>query len=647
MELTAGRRLIRLFKPNVKKMQAQKNVNGLLKTLEDRDAEVREEAARALGELRFPRAVMPLCRTLKDSEWTVRLTAVDALGQFNDVRSIEPLVDTLKDEKPAVHQAAAEVLVKCGDRAVNSLTRALTDQQLSARRTAAWALGQIGERRSVPALIAILDDPEPAVRETAALTLGQLKDKRAIEPLCALLRDSHAHITQAALHALQEIGLPTNPGFQALYAVARKDWSSAVALGSDAVDALVDALSDPDDDVRRDAARSLGMIPDSRVVEPLIRSLQDERWYVREAAAWSLGRSKDPAIVDQLIAALKDHSAGTREAAAKALGDIADPRAVLPLIQVFSTDDYHLKEDEYYVVEAAVEALAQIGQVALEPLLAAFKTSNPAARHDIAVALDKIGVPEDDPVAQAWHAVMKGNWSQAIHMGEVAIEPLIAALKDVDHRVRRSAAEALAQLAPVRAVTPLCETLRDRKEDVRRAAANALVQIGAPALISVHFTMNDDEWTARQGAAWVLASIGDRWSLAPLCEALHDDNFEVAQAAAEALDHVGMPDDPTIIGWYAVAKRDWALATRQGKRAVAPLSRALMNENADVRWAAARALGRISDPDAADALRAVLRDEEAYVREAAADALARMHLPATPPEPASDAPAPETTPPSD
>jgi len=65
-------------------------------------------------------------------------------------------------------------------------------------------------------------------------------------------------------------------------------------------------------------------------------------------------------------------------------------------------------------------------------------------------------------------------------IGEPAVEPLVAALQDEDPVVRRIAAEVLGNLGDPRAVAPLAAASQDENSDVRRAAARALRQIGAP-----------------------------------------------------------------------------------------------------------------------------------------------------------------------
>jgi len=57
------------------------------------------------------------------------------------------------------------------------------------------------------------------------------------------------------------------------------------------------------------------------------------------------------------------------------------------------------------------------------------------------------------------------------------VEPLIAALKDAEWRVREAAAEALGKIGDPRAVEPLIDALQDKEWFVQRTAAEALISI--------------------------------------------------------------------------------------------------------------------------------------------------------------------------
>jgi HEAT repeat protein len=68
-----------LFKPNVEKMEKNKDVEGLMKALKHKDTNVRERAAEALGKLGDARAVEPLIQALKKDEDRARALGIDNL----------------------------------------------------------------------------------------------------------------------------------------------------------------------------------------------------------------------------------------------------------------------------------------------------------------------------------------------------------------------------------------------------------------------------------------------------------------------------------------------------------------------------------------------------------------------------------------
>jgi HEAT repeat protein len=184
-------------------------------------------------------------------------------------------------------------------------------------------------------------------------------------------------------------------------------------FGEPAVEPLIKALEDDDEEVRETAARALGQVGDSRAVKPLIKALGDGDWEVRKAAAKALGKIGKPAV-EPLIKALGDDGYGVAEAAAEALGEIGDTRAVEPLSEA-------LGDDGYGVAEAAAIALGKIGKPAVKPLIKALGDGGRDVRWHAAVALREIGDAR-------------------------AVEPLIKVLGDGDLEVRQYAKEALKKL---------------------------------------------------------------------------------------------------------------------------------------------------------------------------------------------------------
>lgn len=82
-------------------------------------------------------------------------------------------------------------------------------------------------------------------------------------------------------------------------------WSAVEVLGeigdTEAIEPLIQALKDKDEDVRRNAVEALGKIGDTRAVEPLIQALEDKNADVRETAVEALGKIGDVRAAEETI----------------------------------------------------------------------------------------------------------------------------------------------------------------------------------------------------------------------------------------------------------------------------------------------------------------------------------------------------------
>lgn len=145
----------------------------------------------------------------------------------------------------------------------------------------------------------------------------------------------------------------------------------------------------------------------------------------------------------------------------KVLSNLANKRLYFKYLGLFIATKYYIGDelsvmitvlhDEDLRVEAA-KALSNMGEKAVEPLIAALKDEDACVRFLAAGALGDIG-------------------------DERAVEPLIAALSDEHSYVREYAAEALGKIGDERAIEPLTAALNDEEEDVRMKATEALEKI--------------------------------------------------------------------------------------------------------------------------------------------------------------------------
>ncbi|MBI4673448.1 MAG: HEAT repeat domain-containing protein [Chloroflexi bacterium] len=195
--------------PNIEKMKAKRDVNGLIKTLGyQKDNSVQTTAAYELGKLGDPRAVEPLIAALENSKTFLPATAANALGKLGDPRAVEPLIAALKSSDSFLQENAADALGKLGDpRAVRPLIAAHNDasSNFTLRGSAMRALKKIGTTTIEPLIVA-LTDSDKNVRICAADALGEIGDPHAVEPLMAVFKDSDESVRTGAVRALSKIG---------------------------------------------------------------------------------------------------------------------------------------------------------------------------------------------------------------------------------------------------------------------------------------------------------------------------------------------------------------------------------------------------------------------------------------------------------
>jgi HEAT repeat protein len=213
---------------------------------------------------------------------------------------------------------------------------------------------------------------------------------------------------------------------------------------------LVALLKDPNPDLRRIAAQSLGKIARKEAIPALVGALRDPDAGVRRHAAWALGMIGEEALGPDrspLAGLLFDTDAGVREAAATALGLTGDTQAGIELL---------------------LERIAEPGVPADSKRLAAVSLGGMEARSAV-THLSRL-LQDRDPLVRRWAVAA---------LGEIADERAVAPLgrllaKDPDAGVRLEAAFRLGKFGGVAARPALTAALKDADENVRRVAEAAL-----------------------------------------------------------------------------------------------------------------------------------------------------------------------------
>jgi HEAT repeat protein len=204
----------------------------------------------------------------------------------------------------------------------------------------------------------------------------------------------------------------------------------------------------------------------------------------------------------------------------------------------------------------------------------------------------------------------------------------ISALDDEDWGVREDAAVALGRLGDPRSVQPLIRALRDPDRAVREAATAALQALGEPAMLSLGFCLQDTNLQVQESAACILATIATEQVLDPLLSAALSPNWIVRSSAAKALGRI---QNPQVIETLSLLLQDKVPAVREeagramqtiGDACVPKLLDSLHDSNWKIRLRAVEALALLKPQEAVGPLmRLVLEDSDTAVRQDAVRAL--------------------------
>jgi HEAT repeat protein len=170
---------------------------------------------------------------------------------------------------------------------VETLLRLLHDSDAVVRRTAAEALGKIGDQQAVPSLVLSLGDPSSMVRESSAQSLSQLGplDMVTRERIAGLLVDPVPTVRNTAAQTLASLDSP-----KALWPMAMSQ------------------LVHNDPDVRRAVIQALEGVDSPEGLKTLEISLKDPDPRVRRAAVIALAESGVPNVSAQLRERLTEDS---------------------------------------------------------------------------------------------------------------------------------------------------------------------------------------------------------------------------------------------------------------------------------------------------------------------------------------------------
>jgi HEAT repeat protein len=636
-------------------------IEAAIKALRDPAEQAHRDADVALAGLGLSQAFLPaLLRLMRDDDAYLREAAVHALGHYpldEHWRLRTAVLARLRrDPSSAVRAAAAAALSRCATRCVRALRRALEDAEPDVRLAAIGALENADHEHALAAVAyRLLNDAEPDVRIRAAKALGQSEDTGWLEALVRAFGDSNEAVRAEAIYRASmcstedEVRASLTPDLLRMLndasARVRAEACKALFYGSpDAVAPLVRALGDPDADVRRHAAQSLGVHQALETVDALAAALcADVDTRVREAAATALGLIGGERAAHALIHAEPERPESTdlRAMRLEAMGNTLHESVLAPLREALADTAADIRR----AAASALQRLAAFGKLSpdaiaatVPPLCTAALAPDASVRKDAIEALRSFAHPGALPALMQLASQRDEETRAAAHkalgaFGGAEVEAqLVRGLRDRSLAVQVAAAQGLAHLRPLTRWQELLPKLRHSHTsgEVRAALAEALAQVGTPeALAALEAVMRDpDDWLRRK-VCEALLEVECPQLIPGLLDLLDDEEEGVRAAAALA---IGAVDDPR--GFEALKERlsrepepyvrrrlVWAISFFAPDDCVPLLTAHLQDEGEHVREQAARALGELLDADALhELMRRLPRRTPADVRSTLAEA---------------------------
>lgn len=538
---------------------------------------------------------IPFTDTIEEA----RRKTVSALRGKPLAESFESLLAALGDESWRVRKEAVEVLLAArpGQNEINQLIQLMRDEDNAGlRNSTAEVLAGLGQQ-VVPFLLAYREDPDHDLRKLVVDTMGIVGGSQAIAGLTASLHDTDMNVAAAAAEGLGAVGSSeVVPELLAMLEQNTNDFLNFNILAAMAsigvpgsLPPVIKKLAD-NPMLKRPTLDCLGQIGgDLDAAGIALDALESPMPSIWRSAVIALERilaNLDGASQQQVIERLKllldkglletcrtvsSYDDNKLNRALIALFDrLADPRTA-QLLLPFLADDRFSTE--------AVQALRNIGPEAAAIAVELF----PAATEQIKAAIC--------------------GFIAAVSSDARTDETIVSAMKDASPLVRRAAATAASRVCGRTNLTKdIAELLNDHDTTVREAALHSLTQCshgseGLIAELAEQLSKSEDPFRRRDAAA-LFASLnaGDRIS-----HLLKDEDPMVREAAVKAIGSFNLQDSCTY------------------------LAMALVDEEADVRIAAAEALGAtVKNCSSIRSLRLALQDQDSWVQASAIKSLARL-----------------------
>ena len=388
----------------------------LVGLLEDADPEMRAQAAKTLGDVRYAEAADALVPLLSDESDRVRFFAAEALGRMAHRPALDGLTTLLEEadgKDPYLRHAGSLALARIGD--AEALSALLGHASVAARIGAVLAL----RRMKHEAVSTFLADPDERVATEAARAINDDGGIPAALPSLAALLDvtdfENEALLRRVISANLRVGGDANAERLAAYAARA---GAPAAMRAEAIAAL-GVWANPSTLDRVDGAylgpvRRSGVPAREAVASQAETLLADESAEVREAAAETAARLGVEGAGALLADRLRlDDAEEVRRAALKALFDLPDADHAAALRRALEDES---EEVRMLALELAPEADLP-GDVTASVLGDALRRGGTLERQSALATLGGLPSAETDAVLAEWlDRLESGAASPEIHL---------------------------------------------------------------------------------------------------------------------------------------------------------------------------------------------------------------------------------------
>lgn len=619
--------LFDLFRPDVPQLASRQDIEGLIRSLSYNDPVIQDEAARALRSF-GKKSVPAILQHLQQPEDTIKCRLVQILLTSAQIPP-SMILPVIRENMSADPESFAAIF--------DSL-----------------------DEHALPCLLSLSSDKNPTIRELAIDAMANMHEQAWPFLKDTLSSRSYLGRQSAATALLQSGWKPRTEEEYIRFNIAKGDWKELIRMKKSSVEALVAMLSDEYYGIRRDAARALGAIGDTRAVLPLCNSIADPDPEVCIGVIEALQELRDRRALGLLVKTLQHPSYNVRRAAAQALENLhwspatdndriqfliaseqwqalaARGKTVVPILVQALGDDY------YSVRQGAAEALRSMGSLGKNALLEATHHENPTIQRTATDFLARINSgPQPAENNKPGRESQNTNNHSKPGIRELPAQKKSAIAGSPDSTVntppkRVPLERSRVQESPVTAENKTRDTLPAQSprssEKTPPGAERALpdlppvrenerpgktiLQVPDPAAVkpepvngrdlsAIIAALHNPDPNVRVVAIESIVKFSDE-AIDSLIAALADPDYTVRHAAAEALGRL------------------------RNERAVPALTGLLADPDESVRAAAAGSLGAIGDLQALAPIVRLLSDNYEQVRCAAVEGLAGLGTPAIP-----------------